>query len=139
MAWLVTSSISVGVTGNIDRGRFALTEASVTHLHPAGDELDDQQPIGDVPDRGAVAVRIGDLHACFVEVLDGALAAGRLGIRLGKLAGEGVRPPHPGAADLARGDRLVGAFPDAAEKGIGRIFSRCLHDEGRREQADGND
>src|SRR5690606_36251797 len=72
----------VAVAGDVGLGGAAWLERAVAHLHVAGDQLDDQQAIGDVPDAVGVGARVGDLHASLVEVLHAALAAGSFGVGL---------------------------------------------------------
>jgi hypothetical protein len=55
-------------------GWVTLDEVVVAGLNAAGHEFDDQQAVGDVPDRAGVVSGARNLHPGFIEVLDDALS-----------------------------------------------------------------
>ncbi|HCG29931.1 MAG TPA: hypothetical protein DEU95_09380 [Chloroflexi bacterium] len=131
------------VARDVDLRRIALLEGVIPDLHLAGDELDDQQPIGHAPRAVSGNRCIGrQLHTTLVEVLNGALAAVRLGVVLLHRWGERGRPPHPGSGDRSVDNRLVSSGPGALEGVVGWLLGGrlCLRERDenqyRRERDD---
>ncbi len=115
----------VGIAGDIHLRRepVLVLLGKIVDLQLTGDHLNDQQAVGDVPDRIRITFGMGDLHARLVEILHRPLLARRLEVLLLHLLA--VRQtPHPGALDSAILDWFVSSVPGALEVIVGHL--RCL-------------
>jgi hypothetical protein len=108
----------VGVAERRDARRAAEVEAVVAQLHTAGHQLDRQQAVGHIPLAVRVGGRVVDLHAALIEILDRALALGRLDIVLAQRLADGRRAPCPRAVADLLGHRAILALPDPRKGGI---------------------
>src|SRR5690606_28290940 len=106
------AALVVWVTSDRHLGRRPLDEVGVADLHLAGDQLVDQQAVGDIP---ALAVawgqRVSDLHTALVVVVDQPHAVLSLGVRLGAVVLRRILAPQPGPLDRRVGGHAVARAP----------------------------
>lgn len=122
----------IRITGDIHVGRATGLELDMAYLQLPGYQLSREQAIGDVPDRVLVCPWAGDLHSRLVEIDNLPLASGRFGIRFSERVRE-LWSPHPGAIDLAVGNREVSPIPCTRE-GITLLCAYSRHGQEHRSQ-----